>query len=89
MKKLIIPIACICFFLAGCPAPDSGDVEAAKAASQQAPKSVEQLPPDMPEEAKRSAAGAIQAGKDREAQMNAQADARARAMAEMERQRGR
>lgn len=89
MKKLIIPMACLCFFMAGCPAPDSGDVEAARAAAQQAPKSADQLPADMPEEAKRSAAGAIQAGKDREAQMNAQADARAKAMAEMEKQRGR
>lgn len=88
MKKLLIPIACLCF-LAGCPGPDSGDVEAAAAAAKAVPKSADELPADMPDDAKRGAAGAIQAGQEREAQMKAEADARSRAMAEMEKQRGR
>jgi len=87
MKNLLILTAGLCL-LAGCTGSDSGDVEAAKAAAAAAPKSVDELPSDMPEEAKRGAAAAIEQGKAMEQQMGAQNDARAKAMAEMQRQKG-
>ncbi len=86
MKKLLLLIS-LAMLLAGCAGSSSGDVEAAKAASQAVPKSVDQLPADMPEEAKKSAAGAIQAGQEREAQMRAEGDARTKAMEGMKIQR--
>lgn len=88
MKNLLI-LAVGVFLLAGCTGSDSGDVEAAKAAAAAAPKSVDELPSDMPDDAKRGAAAAIGQGKEMEQQMGAQNDARARAMAEMEKQKGR
>lgn len=88
MKALIYSLIAVCL-LAGCTQADSGDVEAAKAAAQSAPKSADELPANMPPEAKRSAAAAISQGQEMEAKMNAENEARARAMAEMQKQKGR
>lgn len=87
MKNLLILALGLCL-LAGCTGPDSGNVDAAKEAAAAAPKSVDELPADMPDEAKRGAAAAIGQGKEMQDKMNAEADARARAMAEMQKQKG-
>ena len=87
--RLFISFLIAACLLTGCNQADSGDVEAAKAAAQNAPKSADELPADMPPEAKRRAAAAISQGQEMEAKMNAENEARARAMAEMQKQKGR
>lgn len=88
MRTILLLLIAACL-LAGCSQADSGNVEAAKAAAQAAPRSVDELPADMPPEAKRSAGAAISQGQQMEAKMNAENEARARAMAEMQKQKGR
>ncbi len=58
---------------------DSGDVARAEAAAAAAPKSVEELPADMPPEAKRGAAAAMGQSQAMQQQMDAHADAMKRA----------
>ncbi len=60
MKKLLPLASLLVLFTIGCNSGgDSGDVEAAKKAAAATPKSVDQLPADMPAEARRGAAGGI------------------------------
>lgn len=87
MKKLLLILPAMLAF--GCSGSNDGDVEAAQKASAAAPKSVNDLPADMPEGAKASAGAAIQQGQAMQEQMSAQAAARSRAMEEMQKQRGR
>lgn len=72
--------------VAGCASEDQGDVEAASKAAAAAPKSVEQLPADMPPEARSAAASAM--GQAAAAEQQANDPARVRAMQEMRRQSG-
>jgi len=72
--------------VAGCASEDQGDVEAARKAAAAAPKSVEQLPADMPPEARSAAASAM--GQAAAAEQQANDPARVRAMQEMRRQSG-
>ncbi|MBS1707764.1 MAG: hypothetical protein JSS65_03480 [Armatimonadetes bacterium] len=62
-----------------------GDLEAAKKASAKAPKSADQLSPEMPAEAKSSATAAM--GQAQAMQNQAGDPARVRAMQEMQKQR--
>lgn len=63
-------------FAVGCSQIDSGNVKEAEAAAAAAPKSVDQLPKDMPPEARAQAAGAMAAAQAMQKQMEAQAAAR-------------
>jgi hypothetical protein len=54
---------------------DPGDVETAKKASQSVPKSPEELPSNMPPEARKAAEGAIGQRKAQESMMNQRMDA--------------
>lgn len=68
--------------IAGCSSSgDPGNVEAAEAAAKAMPKSVDELPANMPPEARKSAEGAILQQQAREKQANAQAEAMKRARA--------
>ncbi len=58
---------------------DSGDVARAEAAAAAAPKTVDELPADMPPEAKRGAAAAMGQSQAMQQQMDAQAEAMKRA----------
>lgn len=86
MKRHIILCAVVaCTGLIGCSPSSDGDPEAAAKAAAAAPKSVDQLPADMPPEAKASAASAM--GRSQAMQQQANDPARARAMQEMQKQR--
>lgn len=65
--------------LTGCSGSDRGDVKAAEEAAARAPKSVEQLPADMPPEARRGAEAGMGQQQAMQQQMNAQAEAMRRA----------
>jgi len=70
--------------LIGCDNSGSaGDVKSAEAAAKAAPRSVEQLPQDMPPEARRAAEAAMGQSQAAQAQMNAQAEAMKNARAKM------
>lgn len=69
--------------LAGCSGSDSGDVEKAKEAAEKAPKSVDELPADMPPQARANAAAAIEQAKVRS---QFEDDAQKRAMEAMRKQ---
>lgn len=87
MMRNLILILTIGVFAVGCK-PDNGDVDVAVRAAQAAPKSVDQLPADMPPEARASAAGAIAQGQ-AQGQINAkEAAARTHAMEMMRKQGG-
>ena len=76
MKKLLPFSIVLALCAIGCKGGgDSGDVDAAAKASAAAPKTVDQLPADMPPEAKRAAAGAMA----QQQAMAQQADAQNRA----------
>lgn len=86
MRNLIL-IVLLGFFTVGCK-PDTGDVETALKATREAPKSVDELPPDMPPEARASAANAMGMAK-AQGQINSQeAQARTHAMEMMRKQGG-
>ncbi len=59
MMKFILPVVALAGLLVGCAKDETGDVETAKKASEAAPKTVDQLPANMPPEAKRAAQGAM------------------------------
>jgi hypothetical protein len=86
MRSLYVLVALAALCLAGCLDSSAGDVAGAERAAAQAPKSVEELPADMPPEARASAAAAI--GQSSSMQQQANDPARARALQEMNRQRG-
>jgi outer membrane murein-binding lipoprotein Lpp len=69
--------------LAGCSGSDSGDVEKAKEAAEKAPKSVDELPADMPPQARANAAAAIQQA---QARTQFEGEAQKRAMEAMRKQ---
>lgn len=77
MKNLLIVSAFVLStFMVGCGSSgDAGDVEKAQAASAAAPKSTADLSADMPDNAKRGAAAAIQQNQAQKEQMDAQAQA--------------
>ncbi|MEJ5170294.1 MAG: hypothetical protein WHU10_04845 [Fimbriimonadales bacterium] len=85
MKTIAWMLALVLGFgvLAGCSGSDSGDVEKAKEAAEKAPKSVDELPADMPEQARRNAAAAIEQAK---ARQQFEGDAQAKAMEMMRKQ---
>jgi PBP1b-binding outer membrane lipoprotein LpoB len=85
MMKTLSAALLASFVLLGCSQSDPGDPELAKKAAEAAPKTVEQLPADMPPEAKRQAEGAM---KQKEA-MQSQMDAQAEAMKKVNAQQGR
>ena len=80
----LLTASVIAALLCGC-GSSSGDVETAHKAALAAPKSVDELPADMPAEAKASAAGAM--GAAQATQADAQNAARLKAMEEMAKQR--
>lgn len=80
MKRLIILTILATGLVAGCSSNDSGDVEAANKAAAQAPKSADQLPTDMPPEARKQAESAIAQQQAMSQQANTENDARMRAM---------
>lgn len=83
MKKLVlIAIGCAALLLVGC-GSDAGDVEAASKAAKAAPTSVDQLPDNMPPEARRSAAAAMAQGQAQKAKMDQQAEAMRKAREKM------
>jgi Tfp pilus assembly protein PilP len=88
MKDLLLGFGLISALgLMGCSGgSDPGDVETAAKAAAAAPKSVDQLPADMPPEAKAAAAAAM--GQAQAAQQQANDPARLRAMQEMRKQSG-
>lgn len=87
MMKSLALIVILGIAAVGCK-PDNGDVETALRATKEAPKSVDELPPDMPPEARASAANAMGMAK-AQGQINAQeAQARAHAMEMMRKQGG-
>lgn len=69
--------------LTGCSGSDSGDVERAKEAAEKAPKSVDELPADMPPQARANAAAAIEQAK---ARQQFEDDAQTKAMEMMRKQ---
>lgn len=79
-------IACA-FGATGCSPSANGDVETATKAAAAAPKSVDQLPADMPPEARSAAASAM--GQAQAMQQQANDPNRLRAMQEMRKQSGR
>jgi len=87
MKRVALFVAAAtCLAVAGCTSQDEGDVEGAQKAAAAAPKSVDQLPADMPPEARAAAASAM--GQAAAAEQQANDPARVRAMQEMRRQSG-
>lgn len=89
MKDLWIPAALVALVVssAGCTGSDEGDVDTAAKAAAAAPKSVDQLPADMPPEARAAASSAM--GSAQAAQEQANDPARVRAMQEMRKQQSR
>lgn len=86
MRKLLISTLAIGGILAGCSGGgDPGDVETAKKAAEAAPKSVDQLPADMPPEARRAAEAAMGQKAAMSEQMSKENEARKRAMQGMNR----
>ena len=84
VSSLIIGFAALGLVAGGCMGGnDSGDVEKAKKASAEMPKSVDQLPSDMPPQAKAAAAGAMGASQGMSEQMKGQMDAQKAAMEKM------
>lgn len=79
MKTTLLLLIGASLALAGCSGSDRGDVKAAEEAAARAPKSVDQLPADMPPEAKRGAAAAMGQQQAMQQQMDAQAEAMKRA----------
>ncbi|MCW5942985.1 MAG: hypothetical protein KIS66_12180 [Fimbriimonadaceae bacterium] len=78
--KTLVPFLIGCaLVLAGCSGSDQGDVKKAEEAAARAPKSVDQLPADMPPEAKRGAEAAMGQQQAMKQQMDAQAEAMKRA----------
>lgn len=76
MRNLTLTLfAVVAVGLAGCRGSADGDVDTAAKATQAAPKTVDQLPADMPPEARASAAGAMAATQAQKEQMDAQAAA--------------
>lgn len=72
-------------FIVGCDGPgESGDVDGAKKAAQAAPKSADQLPAEMPPQARNAAASAM--GQAAAAQQAGNDPGRVRAMQEMQKQ---
>jgi len=76
---LLVPIALL---TAGCSGgEDNGNVASAEKAAAAMPKKAEDLPKDMPPEARRAAEGAMKANAAMSAQQNAQMDAMVKATA--------
>jgi hypothetical protein len=87
MIRNLLVLAVALVATAGCSSSeDPGDVAGATKAIAAGPKSVEQLPENMPKEAKASAAAAM--GQAAAVQQQMSDPARARAMEEMRKQRG-
>ncbi|RYG38014.1 hypothetical protein EON81_04850 [bacterium] len=78
MKKLALPLAMVIgTALFGCAPPeDTGDPSVARKATESAPKSVDQLPENMPPQARSSAAAAMGQSAAMAQQMEAQNRAR-------------
>lgn len=86
MRAIIVISIAIGGVLAGCSGGgDPGDVDAAKKAADAAPKSVDQLPADMPPEARRAAEAAMGQKSAMSEQMAKENEARKRAMQGMNR----
>jgi len=79
MKHLPTFLA-VCFVAAGCTGSDNGDVEKARLASEQAPKSAADLPTSMPAQAQKQASAAMAQQQAMQQQMDAQAAAMKRAL---------
>ena len=79
----VVVAAC---FAAGCSKPEQGDVDTATKAAAAAPKTVEQLPAEMPPQARAAAASAM--GRAQAAEAEANDPARVRAMQEMRKRSG-
>jgi PBP1b-binding outer membrane lipoprotein LpoB len=87
MKKflLALTVAAGTLLMAGCEGPgETGDVESAKKAAAQAPKSADQLPADMPPQARAAAQSAM--GQAAAAEQAGNDPGRVRAMQEMQKQ---
>ncbi len=87
MKHLIYTVLLGCI-LAGCAGQETGDVEAAKAASASVPKTAQDLPANMSEMDKKRAAGAMKQGQEMEARARAENEARAKAMSAIKKEGG-
>jgi PBP1b-binding outer membrane lipoprotein LpoB len=82
MMKLLSALLISSAVLVGCSSSgDPGDVEKAAQAAQAAPKTADQLPADMPPQAKQQAEAAMQQGQAMAQQMNAQGEAMKKAQA--------
>lgn len=87
MMRTLLPVGMALVVLAGCsPVEDAGNVQGATQAASVAPKTIDQLPKDMPPEARRGAQAAM--GQAQAVQQQANDPARVRAMQEMRRQHG-
>lgn len=81
IRPILVVSLAIGGVLAGCSGTgDAGDVELAKKASESAPKSVDQLPADMPPEARRAAEAAMGQKSAMSEQMAKENEARKRAI---------
>ena len=85
--KYLISLLTLAVALAGCSGQDdNGDVAAAQAAIKNGPKTPDQLPANMPPQARAAATAAMQQAAAQ--QQQAGDPARLRAMQEMQKQRG-
>lgn len=76
MMKHLIPVIIVGgLFLGGCGSSDSGDTTLGDKSLKEGPKSIDQLPPDMPPEARQQAAAAMAQGQAMNARMEAEAQA--------------
>jgi Tfp pilus assembly protein PilP len=79
MMRRFLGLAAI-LAMVGCETDDRGDVAAAEKAARNAPTSVDQLPPDMPPEARRQAEAAMKQREAMQQHMDQQAEAMKKAM---------
>jgi hypothetical protein len=84
MKHVLLVTAALVAAVGCSSSPDNGDVETATRAAAAVPKTPDQLPANMPPEARASAASAMQQAA--AMQQQAQDPARVRAMQEMQKQ---